>query len=171
MMTRIRRALLAVLALAWPLAGAASDLTPAQDLRVEAATATARGAALVVVFSAKHCPYCRVLEDQYLKPMLRSGAWDGRMAVRRIEMDTVSDLRDFSGAPVASDALARRHGIRVTPTILFMDARGNEVAPRLIGIGSEHFFAGMLEDSIDQASGAIRRSVAASRGCPATTVC
>jgi hypothetical protein len=41
--------------------------------------------------------------------------------------------------------------VSLTPTLLFLDADGNEISERLVGIWSEDFYGGFIDNRIDQA--------------------
>ncbi len=153
--------------LVWLLAGAAPaaegalplvEIPPLADLQATAAEAARRRLPIVLYFAAAHCPYCEQVEEDFLKPMLRSGDYDDRMLLRRVELDVPGPVRDWDGRTVDSDALAQRYRVFVTPTLLFLDARGREVAPRLVGIASPDYYGADLDAALATALAAVRRA-------------
>jgi len=121
------------------------------DLRQEAEISRARKLVLVLEFSSESCAYCRKLEALFLLPMQRNAYYDDRILVRSISLDAYHSVIDFDGRPLATSAFAARYDVSLTPTLLFLDAAGNELSERLVGIWSEDFFGGFLDNRIDEA--------------------
>lgn len=133
-------------------AGPASVQVPmTRDLAAEAQLAAQRGLPLLLVFSADHCPYCELLEREILEPMLRSGDYSDKVLIRKVMLDGAGTLRDFQGGAVDAGSFATQHDVFVTPTMLFVDPQGRELAPRLVGINTVEMFAGLVDAAIDQA--------------------
>jgi hypothetical protein len=59
---------------------------------------------------------------------------------------------DFDGRSLTTREFAARYGIEVTPTLLFLNAEGIELSERLVGIWSEDFYGGFIDNRIDEAS-------------------
>jgi thioredoxin-related protein len=127
------------------------EVPVAQDLQQEGQGARAGRLPILLAFSAIQCPYCRDLEEEFLEPMLLSGDYADKIIIRKLVLDNGSHVRDFSGRSVEAAELA--HGLRVfvTPTILFVDAEGRELAQRMIGINTLEMFGGYLDGCIDTA--------------------
>ncbi len=134
---------------------AASDELPpvtiieSKDLAADAKVARERKLPIMLFFSQSSCPYCEVMKETYIKPMLRSG-WDkDRVIIRMVMTDNMGSVRDFSGASISADQFTSRYKAYMTPTLAFVDANGKELAPRLMGIGNEYFFGGDIETAIE----------------------
>ena len=65
------------------------------DLHAVAAQARARNLPLLVMFSMDGCSYCTVVEEEFLKPMLRSGEYKGRVIMGMVKLGSYSRIRDF----------------------------------------------------------------------------
>lgn len=122
-----------------------------RDLAADAARAARSGLPLLLIFSQDHCEYCEKLDREALNPAQATGAYRDKIMMRRFMMDSASLVRDFDGTQQEADALAHRLKIYVTPTLLFVDGQGIELAPRIVGIESLDFFGAYLEQSIDHA--------------------
>lgn len=120
------------------------------DLQAVGALAEERQLPVLLVFTASHCGYCELLEEEILRPMVLSGDYRDRVIIRKIQLDGGS-LRDFQGRTVAADRYATRHNVFVTPTMVFVDASGRELAERLVGINTVEMFAGLVDAAIDEA--------------------
>lgn len=152
---RHRRWLGALLLFACGLATAQPQLPEAADLQQLAGEIRARGLPLVLVVSAHDCPYCRVLDEQILRPLQASGDLAGRALLRMIDLDGAA-VRDFDGQPVDGWSFAGRYRARLTPTVLFLDADGNELTERLVGISNVDFYPAYLDRAIDAAGARLR---------------
>ncbi len=124
---------------------------------------------ILLVFAAEHCPYCDMLEREILNPMLLSGDYGDKVVIRKVMLDNNGDLLDFAGRRVDAGTFASQRNVFVTPTMLFVDPQGRELAPRLVGINTVEMFAGLVDAAIDQARAKLRAkpSVAQSKR-PAT---
>lgn len=157
------RSLLCGLALV-ALPGFAAELTPARDLKADAQAACASGRPLLVFFASHGCPYCRVVEEDYLIPMLRQPQAE-RPIIRVVTIDDVGSLRDFSGKQVPIADFARRHGASLTPHVQLLGPDGKELAPGLVGLMTQDFYGGYLEAAIATATEKMRAALA-SKTCP-----
>jgi thioredoxin-related protein len=129
----------------------------ATDLRVEARRAQAKQLPILLTFSARYCDYCEQLEEDFLEPMLRSGHYRDRIIIRKLHLDDGSQVIDFSGRKLAARELSFRYRVFVTPTILFLNAAGREVAERMVGINTPEMYGGYLDECIDTALHVVRK--------------
>lgn len=120
--------------------------------------ADSRRMPILLMFSAEHCTYCQRLEEDFLKPMLRSGEYDDKVLIRKVKIDSFGKLRDFEGNKVSAADFADRYNIYVTPTVVFIDGDGVEVAQKRVGLTTPDFYAGYLDQSIDTALNILRRN-------------
>lgn len=111
---------------------------------------------ILIMFSQQECPYCTIMEESYLKPMLRSGEYTHKVIIRKIKIDELDTLTDFDGSRIEVDQLTSRYRAWVTPTLIFVNSSGEEVAGKLVGIGTEGFFAGDIDNAIDRALSKLR---------------
>lgn len=130
----------------------ATVVPEAVDLHADGRDAQSRGLPILLVFASETCSYCVQLENDYLKPLLASGEYADRLLIRKVHIRDTRTLTDFDGTAVEAGAVARRYGIDLVPTLVFVDAHGRELAERLVGIGSADFYWGYLLQGIDAAS-------------------
>jgi thioredoxin-related protein len=157
-------------ALLWLLAGTlqAEVLVPvAKDLQHEGRQAQDRQLPIMLTFSADDCSYCELLEEDFLQPMLLSGEYQDRIIIRKLILDDGSSVNDFSGKDIEATRLSDHYRVFVTPTILFVDGAGRELAERMVGINTPELFGGYLEVCIDTARASIRNpeALASLHGC------
>jgi thioredoxin-related protein len=118
---------------------------------MDANDARTRGLPLMLVFAQDHCGYCEQLDREVLDPYVIAGTFDDKVVVRRVMIDSFGTLRDFDGTAIAPDEVSKRFHAYVTPTVIFVDADGRELAPRLVGIENIEFYAAYLEQNLAQA--------------------
>ena len=135
------------------------QLKTATDLRAEGELARQRQVPILIMFSMTHCPYCVVVREEFLKPMLRSGDYADKVIIREIHTDDYGTLRDFDGTPVTPDELAHRYRASLSPTVVFVDAEGRELARRLVGITTVDYYGGFLDEAIDTSLQRLRQVV------------
>ena len=106
---------------------------------------------LMLEFSSDYCPYCDRLEEDYLKPMLRSADYDDKVLIRRIDLGGYTDVINFDGQQMSPSKFAGQYNAYVTPTLIFVNHRGEELAEQLVGLGTEGFFSAYIDQHIEQA--------------------
>ncbi|MBC7610555.1 MAG: thioredoxin fold domain-containing protein [Polaromonas sp.] len=137
------------LAAALPLLAFAKDsaLPVPNSLQDVASEAIARGEPLVLLVSLPGCPYCELVRRNYLLPMRQDGLAAWQITVN----DQTQKIRDFQGQAATGALLAAQLKIRVTPTVLFFNAEGKEIAIRIQGIAVPDFYGAYLEEALNTA--------------------
>ena len=120
------------------------------DLQAVSQEARQRQLPILIMFSRQGCPYCDVVREEFLKPMLRSGDYKDRVIMLEIHSDSYAQLRDFNGQMIGAEALAQRYRASFAPTVVFLNHQGKELVERLIGITTRDFYGGFLDEAIDQ---------------------
>ena len=105
---------------------------------------------LVLMFHAENCPYCAIMEKEILSPMVKSGEYDKKVYLRKLQIDEARDVIDFSGKTVEPSDISSRFSVNVTPTLVFLDYKGEEKAQKMIGINTVELFGAYLDDEIDK---------------------
>jgi thioredoxin-related protein len=123
-----------------------------------------KGTPLLLVFRADGCTYCRHLEEEYLKPMQQSGDYDTRIIIRQLTLGAEDYIYDFQGKKVSADTFATRYKASITPTVVFLDANGGEVAESLVGYSSPDFYGAYLENAINTAQKAVKTAQGEKKG-------
>ncbi len=117
------------------------------DLAAEARLARDRQLPLLIMFYSDDCGYCMRVEEEFLEPMIISGDYTDRVLIRRLNVGHGA-VRDFGGQIVPVNEITARYEIRVTPTIVFVDTRGRELAPKMVGLTTPDFYGGYLDEAI-----------------------
>ena len=111
---------------------------------------------IMLEMSASYCSYCRTLEEEIIKPMLRSGDYTQDVLIRQLEIDDTSPVKNISGKNTTPSELAARFNIKITPTLLFLDGHGNEVSERIPGVYSLDLYGGYVDEALDEGLRIIR---------------
>jgi thioredoxin-related protein len=130
-----------------------SHLPRPASLAQSAQAAAMKGEPLVVLVSLPGCPYCELVRRNYLIPMRLN---DGLHAVQVDVTDRRNKVLDFAGQTSTGYALSRAWRTQVTPTVLFFDAQGTEIAPRIEGVAVVDFFGSYLEERLNSARERLR---------------
>jgi thioredoxin-related protein len=136
---------------ATPALGDSVAMVAVADLREEARIAKSRNLVLVLEFSSEYCGYCRKLEELFLLPMQRNADYSDKILIRSVSLDAYETLVDFSGRSMSTAEFASRYQVSLTPTLLFLNGDGVEMSEKLVGIWSEDFYGGFIDNRIDEA--------------------
>ncbi len=131
--------------------GDAVEMIPIEDLREEARLARQDNLVLVIEFSSEYCGYCRQLEELFLLPMQRNAGYREKVLIRYVSLDAYETLVDFDGRSMSTSEFASRYGVSLTPTLVFLNGEGVEMSEKLVGIWSEDFYGGFIDNRIDEA--------------------
>jgi thioredoxin-related protein len=89
------------------------------DLRDDHADAAAQGKRFAVVWEQKGCSYCRQMHTRHLADPAIAGWIKDHYALEQLDVHGGRIITDFDGERLSEAALARKYGIRTTPTIQF----------------------------------------------------
>jgi len=104
---------------------------------------------LVLMLHAEHCPYCALMEDEILSPMVISGEYDNRIVLRKLQIDEARDIKNFTGMIVEPSDFSNKYNATLTPTIVFLDSNGKQQNANMIGINTVELFSAYLDIEID----------------------
>lgn len=133
-----------------------AEIVEARDLRGEAARMERERLPMLLLVSQHHCPYCTRIKNEILRPMVKSGDYEGRVLIREIFIDLDTRVIDFSGRERASADFAHAYGVDLTPTLLFLDSGGRELSKRLIGLYTVEMFSFYVDSALDDAIAKLR---------------
>ena len=139
----------------------------ATDLQQLRSQALSQELPILLTFTSVICSYCELLEQDFLQPMLLSGEYRDKVMIRKLELGPGASVTDFNGRKIMASELSSRYRVFVTPTLLFIDGNGKELAERMVGINTPELYGGNLDDCIETALLRIRDPEAAVRmsGC------
>jgi len=127
---------------------ASTPLPSPRSLRGAAQAAAARGEPLVVMTTLDGCPYCDIVRNSHLIPMLKAGE---AVAVQVDVRDRRSPMQGFDGEMSTPAELVVGWKARFTPTVLFFGPDGRELAERLVGVAVPDFYGDYLLARLNEA--------------------
>lgn len=136
---------------------ARESLPVAVDLRADGAEARRQRLPIVLFFYSHTCPYCREVEEDYLRPLLAGNAQASRFLFRSVEVDVSRPLTDFAGRATTMREFSRQQGVKLVPHLRFVGPDGSDLAPDLIGLTLRDFYGGYIESAITQAGERMKR--------------
>ncbi len=128
----------------------AAEFAHAKTLAADARFATDRKLPILLFFSQAGCGFCERARREYLRPLAMSGTWASRALMREVPLE--ASLTGFDGKRISGHNLARAYGVRVFPTVVFVDGSGNLLAEPLAGFTVPDFYAAYLEQRLEAAS-------------------
>ncbi len=117
------------------------------SLRDAANIAQSRGEPLVILVSLPGCPWCELLRRNYLAPMRKEGVHAFQITVN----DRKTVIANFQGQASHGAAIAKTYGAQLTPTVLFLNTNGAEIAPRIEGVASIDMLGSLLDERLSAA--------------------
>ena len=128
---------------------AAEALPLARNLAAAAEEAREKKIPVMIAFTTRVCPYCRIARRDHLEPMRASEKWRDKSIMLDMQLDRADALIDFEGKPTDVRSFARRHGVRSVPTIIVFDADGKPASMPLVGLMSGDFYGVYIEQAIE----------------------
>ena len=95
--------------------------------------------------------------------MMLSGDFDRRAIFRKVVIDGTQPLKDFRGGKLDAEVFAHQRHIKVTPTLVFVDSNGKELAPKVVGYQTDVFYNAYLDQAIDVSQQLLRQNQTVTR--------
>ena len=133
-------------------------ITWAESLVADAESSRDRELPIVVFVTQEGCQFCAALRRQVLYPMINAGELADKAIIREVSLDPEFVLQDFSGNEISGRRFANRYQAFVTPTLLFLDAGGTEVAEKMVGISNIEFYGFYLLKNLQAAREQLKKS-------------
>lgn len=105
---------------------------------------------VLMLVSQPNCSYCVQITEEILRPMIISGNYATNTLFSEIEINTGKSIKDFAGNSVNATEFAQRYGAWATPTLLFLDQRGKQVAQKIIGINTPELYGFYVDKALRQ---------------------
>lgn len=131
---------------------ASVQVVPLKNVKKESLLAKEKNLPLLILFSMKHCPFCKKIKSDFLIPMLISGDYKDKVIIRELDIDINPHIIGFSEKPESSIDFTRYMGVSLFPTMVFLDYKGNTLAEKIVGLNTPSLFGGRIDDAIDLAN-------------------
>ncbi len=113
------------------------------------------GKPLVLYISQTGCIICKRLERDVLSKVLKNDEYGKNITLQKILWDSPTPVNWIKGAPTLPDTIAHHFEIAATPTLLFLDNKGNEIAKRIVGYVNDDFYWDYLDKRIEKSRSTI----------------
>jgi thioredoxin-related protein len=130
---------------------APSTIKTIHNFEQQAALIREKRVPLLVEFSSPGCSYCELLEKEILEPMLKSSEYSNRVVIRKLEVSDYNKVVNFTGQTLTSVDWAMSINVDLYPTLVFFNAEGKEISPRLVGITVLDFVPEEIDKRLMQA--------------------
>lgn len=105
---------------------------------------------IMIMFTAEHCNFCHQLERDVLNPMMRGGLYEGyAMLMRKVDLDHQHPIKFSDKETISTRNFARMYRAQVTPTVIFINAKGLPVAEPLVGTMDVQLYAGLIHQRLN----------------------
>lgn len=129
------------------------------DLAADAVQAQREDKPLILFFSLPGCPFCHVVRNNYLQPLLRDSTPKQRPVIREVDISSTQSLRNFDRTTGSPRSIAQRYKVIAAPTVIFVDAAGCMLAPSIVGGDIAGVYGGYLDNAFDMSA----RKIAAAK--------
>lgn len=107
---------------------------------------------IMLAVGAEFCEFCHILREEVLDPMALGGEYEGKyMYMRYFSIDDRFPIPGIDGKPMYKEKWAYQHNADLTPTVIFIDGEGKEVAEKIIGISNIELFSALIHSRLNQA--------------------
>ena len=149
-----------LLALAW------SGLAEAQatkqqveliaDWRAVSSKALNNNVPIVLLVEISDCRFCEIVKKEFINPLAISKRYQDKVIFSRISLDPGQMIIDQDGSKTDSKDFCTRYEALFTPTIVFLDGAGNQLATNLIGMSGRDYYGYYLERQIEESIKALQ---------------
>ena len=132
------------------------DLPEAQNLQADSQLHQSSGRVILLYVSSPDCAFCARLEEEVIGPLIKSGEYNNKIILRNMIWESSVPVINFSGEKQLPVDFLLAYKIVATPTLLFLNGDGTEVAKGITGYQGDDFYWYYLDLAIEQANDSIR---------------
>lgn len=110
---------------------------------------------ILIEMSASYCGFCKQLEAEIINPMIISGDYED-VIIRQVEVDSYYDIKMPNNQKISPSQFAASHNIFVTPTLIFLNHKNEEVSERIIGINTVEYFSAYVDAALKEGAGKLQ---------------
>lgn len=107
---------------------------------------------IAIYFNRVRCGACEKLKEAAILPMIENGLLDGYVHMVEIRTDAKGiQTRDFYGEQVKNSFFADLYNVTTFPSIVFVNAEGDEIGQRMVNSGAYDYVPYRLKKLINRA--------------------
>jgi len=105
---------------------------------------------IMLSFGAEWCDFCHLLNEEVLNPMALGGRYEGKyMYMRYVSIDDDQPIPGIDNQPIIKDKWSDNFDVQVTPTVVFIDGNGKQIAPTIVGVTNVDLYSAMIHESLN----------------------
>ena len=135
-----------------PAAARVERVAPAGSFSADSLIVRERKIPILVFYSRPGCSWCEMVRSNYLIPLANDPAYAGRVLIREVALGREPDmlLTDFHGRTTTHNAFGKTRGIRLTPTLDFLNGQGMNLSEPIVGMRLPDFYGAQIERAIEE---------------------
>ncbi|MHB9020631.1 MAG: thioredoxin family protein [Halothiobacillus sp.] len=118
------------------------------DIPRDLAAMQERKIPMLLFVHASYCSYCQRVDSSFIQPMLDDPAYQGKLIIRRIEIDAPLSIRDRHGIEETNMHFAQRLDVRLVPVVAFFGPDGKAIGDPIKGVTVPDFYPYYLGEGI-----------------------
>lgn len=103
---------------------------------------------IVLLVSQDGCAFCVTVKEDFLKPLLQTA---DAPPIQVLDLSNPTPVINFDGSTGSAEQVAKSLGGRFTPTILFVDGKGETRAKKIVGVNTPEFYGFYIDEAIKSA--------------------
>ncbi len=105
---------------------------------------------IVMLVEISSCRFCKTVRNEFLNPLSISKRYQDKVIFSRISLDSGQTIIGIDGNITDTHSFCANYEAVFTPTIVFMDGRGEQLTKNIVGISSNDYFGYYLEKEIEK---------------------
>lgn len=106
---------------------------------------------LILYVSHSTCPFCVRLDKEIMPAVVNTQGYTNMVTLQKLTWDSNIPVNWVNGEQRLPDEIVSHYKVRATPTLLFLNDKGEEIAKRIEGYRGADFYWVYLDKSIEQA--------------------
>ncbi|RRQ23490.1 hypothetical protein D5687_07005 [Guyparkeria sp. SCN-R1] len=103
---------------------------------------------MLMFFHATYCTYCQTVDDEFLQTMANDPDYEGRLIIRRVEIDSDLPEIEWQGTSYTPVEFARLQGVQLVPEVIYFAPDGKQVVDELKGVTVPDFYPQYLDQRL-----------------------
>ena len=134
----------------------ADPITLAHNLHEDGKRVIDNKSPILLLFTAEYCHYCDEVKASVFNLIVADPAYRDRMLLREVRIDANLYLVGFGGDVTSHRSFSKTRGIRIVPTLEFLDGAGTPISPPLVGAGIPDYYGAYVDNGIEQSLRTLR---------------
>lgn len=103
---------------------------------------------MLMFFHATYCSYCRTVDEEFLQTMAADPDYEGRLIIRRVEIDSDLPEIEWQGTSYTPVEFARLQSVQLVPEVIYFAPDGKQVVDELKGVTVPDFYPQYLDQRL-----------------------